>query len=372
MNCFNFKSKNSLALVFVGIMLLSASSCGVIEMRDSTNQDIEMFEGSADVMLTQAERYNIVETMVETVTETETKKTSKIKVALSGDIVIDDHIVTDAANRATDGRSYSFIRMFTGIYHVINTADISFGSFSTADNPAGSESTTPVECIAALSELGYDVLDTTGAGESAYELSEYDINDIDASGDENLAVIEKDGVNFAILSLDNGNIDDSIEYADFVSDILIVSVNWDDGISDVDKRVSAQSIAEAGADVIIGNGDEIGGVEWLDTEDGTKTLVVYSLGNLICSSDDYTDLCGGILEFTVAVTGEIIELTDVVLSPTVVYYTEGNSDYQLFALESFSNDLSSSHMTDGVNSENMISYVDGIVSSEFLPESLRK
>lgn len=371
MNCFNFKAKNSLALIAAGIMLLSSSSCGMIEMRDSY-QETEMVEGSADVMLTQAERYNTVESMAETAPETETKKTSKIKVALSGDIVIDDGIVTDAANRATDGRSYSFIRMFTGIYHAINTADVSFGSFSTADNPEGSESTTPIECIAALSELGYDVLDTTKAGDAADELSEYDIFDIDASEDENFAVIEKDGVNFAILSLDNGNIDDSIEYADFVSDILIVSVNWDDSLSDADKHASAQSIAEAGADVIVGNDDELGGVEWLDTDDGTKTLVVYSLGNLICSSNDYTDLCGGILEFTVAVTGEIIELTDVVLRPTVVYYTAGNSDYQLFALESFSDDLSSSHMTEGVNSENMISYVGGIVSSEFLPESLRR
>lgn len=368
MSLLNKRVKSSLALIAAGVMFLSASSCGVIKMRDSY-QNTEIAEGSADVMLNRAERYNTVETMVVTSQEAETKT---IKVALSGDIVIDNGIVTDAANRATDGRSYSFIRMFTGIYHTINTADVSFGFFSTADCPEGTDEVTPIECIAALSDLGYDVLDTTGAGKAADELAEYNIVDIDAATDENLSLFEKDGVNFAILSIDNGKIDDSIEYADFVSDILIVSVNWDDSLSDEDKRASVISIAEAGADVIIGSGDKLCGIEWIDTADGTNTLVVNSLGNLICSSDVFTDLCGGILEFSVTVTDEIIELTDVVLTPTVVYYSEGNSDYQIFELESFSDDLSASHMTECVNSENLISYVSGIVSSEFLPESLRK
>ncbi len=371
--------KRILSLVSAGLLTLASTSCGMIEMRDS-NVDTEVGEYSADVMLAPAERYNYVETMSESMIETEEKAQEKktIKVAVSGDIRIDDSIIKDAANRATEGKSYSFIRMFTGIYHSINNADISLGSFSTSDMPDGSENNTPVECIAALSELGYDVLDITDDDGAETKNQDYGAAYIDAASEENLNLREVDGVRFAFLAADIGAAPEyalscsaeDLEYADFISDILVVSVNWDEGMTDADKRSAAEKLAADGADVIIGDGDLLGSVEWIDAGDGTDTLAVYSLGNLLCTSDEYQDLCGGLLEFEVTVEGGTIGISGVKLNPTVVYYTTGNSDYQIFALESFSDDLTASHVTSGVCYDNMYALVDGIVSDEYLSENL--
>ena len=371
--------KRILSLAAASVLAITSTSCGMIEMRDS-NVDTEVGEYTADVMLAPAERYNYVETMSESMAEAkeEAQETKTVKVALSGDIRIDDSIVKDAANRASEGKSYSFIRMFTGIYHTINTADISFGSFSAADMPYGSENTTPVECVAALSELGYDILDITDDDGTEAKAQEYGAVYIDAASEDNLNLREVDGVRFAFLAADIGAAPEyalsctgeDLEYADFMSDVLVVSVNWDEGMTDADKHTAAAELAANGADVIIGDGDSIGAVEWIDTGDGTNTLAVYSLGNLLCTSDEYQDLCGGLLEFEVTVEGGTIGISGVKLNPTVVYYTTGNSDYQIFALESFSDDLTASHVTADVCFDNMYALVDGIVSDEYLSENL--
>ena len=60
-----------------------------------------------------------------------------------------------------------------------------------------------------------------------------------------------------------------------------------------------KKIAEAGADIIVGNGDNIGKIEWIDTGDGTLTLAAYSLGNILSPADDAQSLYGGILNLSV-------------------------------------------------------------------------
>lgn len=365
-------------MLAAGVLLLSSVSCGMVEMRDS-EQEVEQADDTAALTIMPAERKNTVETRAETeTTAVQEEPAAVVNFVLTGDIRIDESIINDAANRAADGNNYSFVRMYTGIFNQINSADIAMGSYSTADVPFGSDDDveeiqkTPVESLAALSDAGYDILDTSGAANDPDEMSEYGTLDLDKA-DSNLQYIEKNGLNFAFVSAgdDAQETLDTVEYADFTSDFVIVSVNWADGIDDSAKKAIAQNLAEAGADIIAGDGNILGAVEWLSTSDGSKTLAAYSLGNILSASDDPYELCGGILEFSVTSQDGVIEIKDVILEPTVVRYTEGGNGYQLVLLADYNTHLSADHAVQGADADTLIPFVRETVAVDFLTPKLR-
>lgn len=371
-----------LSLFTAGAILLSATSCGMIEMRDSV-VETEQVEDTAPMMLEPAERKNTVETRAEikseTVTEAEPEKV--VSFVLTGDLCIDESIIGDAANRASDGKSYSFIRMYTGVFRQLSEADIAFGSYSAADTAVGSENKTPIESLAVLADVGYDVLNTSMAANDENSLTEYGILDIDDELDSNSAIrlIEREDITFAFMAVGADTVQDyeaestfdNIAYADFASDMVIVSVNWEDDLSDADKKKIASNLAESGADVIIGDGDVLGAVEWIKRSDGSLALAAYSLGNLLATSDNANELCGGLLEFSVSAHEGVIKIQNVVLNPTVVRYTEGGHDYQIILLKDYSTDLSADHAVSGVNYDSLIPRVRETVAAEFLDPKLR-
>ena len=157
------KSHKLPALVLSGAMLLSLNSCGLMEMRDSY-VETEEAEETTGQMLAPAERVNqVIERPVEEENQPETPEVKECTVALSGDVLVDTGILKDAADGAYDGQSYSFLTMYTGIYGNVSTADAAMMSYSTADRLADrGEQAPPVESLAALSDLGADILDTTG------------------------------------------------------------------------------------------------------------------------------------------------------------------------------------------------------------------
>lgn len=354
-------------------MLLSSVSCGMIEMRDS-EVETEYEEETAVLMLSPAERKNTVETRTETEAAPKAEPAATVNLVFTGDLRVDSSIIDDAANRAGAGQSYSFLRMYTGIFRLVGEADIAMASYSAADVPFGADSTvnTPIESVAALSEVGYDVLDTSGAENDADILYEYDILDIDANGDNSIQFLESNGLKFAYVSVDPGvdTYTEDVEYADFMSDIVVASVNWKD-TAEADKKSVAVNLAEAGADVVIGNGNALEGIEWISASDGSKTLVAYSLGNLLATSNEVSELCGGILSMTVTARGDVLEIGSIVLEPSVVRYTAGGADYQLVLLKNYGEELSADHAVSGATSEAFVSYVRKAVAAEFLTPDLR-
>lgn len=361
--------KNALAGLTAGVLLLSSASCGMIEMR-ATASDSEPVEETAERMLEPAERKNSVETREETEATAPEEPAAKLSFCLTGDILVDDAIIRDAANRATDGKSYSFIRMYTGVFRNLSTADIVMGSYSAADVPFGSngEQKTPIESLAALSDIGYDVLDTSFVENDTAVMREYDVTAIAAQTDAQ--IIEQNGVAVSFIALSEADAD-KVREAASASDMLIVSMNWSENVTDSERENIARDVALAGADVIVGDGSTLGAVEWLDTGDGSPTLVAYSLGNLLATSDDPYALCGGILEFTAEMTVDGVKLENAVLTPTVVRYTEEQKDYQLVMLTDYTEELAAGHAVDGMTAENLLAYVRKTVTAEFLNPSLR-
>lgn len=373
----NYLNKNSagkcVSILAAGAMLLSSVSCGMIEMRDS-EVETEYEEETAVLMLSPAERKNTVETRTETEAAPKAEPATTVNLVFTGDLRVDSSIIDDAANRAGDGQSYSFLRMYTGIFRLVGEADIAMASYSAADVPFGADSAvnTPIESLAALSEVGYDVLDTSGAENDADILYEYDIIDIDANGDNSIKFLESNGLKFAYVSVDPevDTYTEDVEYADFMSDIVVASVNWED-TAEADKKSIAVNLAEAGADVVIGNGNALEGIEWISASDGSKTLVAYSLGNLLATSNEVSELCGGILSMTVTARGDVLEIGSIVLEPSVVRYTTGGADYQLVLLKNYGEELSADHAVSGATSEAFVSYVRKAVAAEFLTPDLR-
>lgn len=369
------KIKKIASFVLASTLLLSAPSCMKLEMRDSgVDSDNKATQESeaTPLMLSQATKKNEIETApleTEAVKAEETKET--ITLSVSGRVVMDNDIISDAGNRATDGKSYSFLRMYTGIYRDVSSADIAFCSYSTEE-----EVQSPIESIGALYDLGFDVINTEDSYTADY-LSEYSL--IEVREHSECVVLENNGLNIAVLSIDGADCADKsyasdIEYADFVSDLVMVFVDWDD-TTDVDKQTVMYDVASAGADIIIGNGDKLGKIDWIDTGDGSLTLGVESLGNILSSGDEINELCGGVLNLSISYGNGSIEISDVLLAPTVTYYTsenaEENSAYQIFTCDGYSDELSSNHAVVGVTADSIKNCIRKVIDGKFLPDYLR-
>ncbi len=373
----NKKVKINLLLLAGIIAALSLTSCVEIEMRDADlyTKETGETEESAVRMLAPAEKENTVGTAPETEAEEEPENLTTVHMSFAGRITTDEKVITDAANRASDGKSYSFLKMYTGVYNAINGADLSVCSYAPAKNEEGENIVPPVESIGALYDMGLDMVNTSSKVEIGEYLSEYEM--VELGSDSEAEIEEINGLRFAFLSVGGDspvaatgdNMKSEVEYADFQSDVVVVYVNWDEGTKNADMKKISYDIASAGADIIIGNGSTLGGAEWLDTGDGTLTLAAYSLGNLVGTSESIEGLLGGVLELDVTANGEAIEISGASIIPTVVQYT-ADGGYQVFSLKDYSDEISEKHAMDGVTRSRLESVVKKAVSAEFLPDWL--
>ncbi len=367
------------------LSMLSLTSCGVIEMRDAA-EEVTRGEADTTMMLAPAERTDNVEIRTEEqhqfeiLKKEETPKTV-VSFAAAGDVRIDEAIIADAANRAAEGSTYSFLKIYSGVYRTIHDADIAVGNYSAAaapytpDGSTDRTQTTPIESLAALAELGFEVLDTTGANRSAdypQDMEEYGIADIHSEKREEDGVyfVEKEGITIAFLAADGAvknKMVSNIEYADSAADVVVVSADWKSGVSDKQKKNLAGTMAEAGADIILGSGETLGGAEWLDTGDGSPALAVYSLGNFVATAETAENLCGGILSLDIALCEGEITLENVCIDPIIMHYNEGNRNYQIFGLNGYTDDISATHAIEGLDVAVLTDKVSNLLNGGFLP-----
>lgn len=105
-------------------------------------------------------------------------------------------------------------------------------------------------------------------------------------------------------------------------DVTVVSVHW--GVeyqlsANDDQRVLAQQLADWGADIIIGTHPHVlQTMEWLDSNDGRRTLVMYSLGNFLSAQDKMAQLLGGIGQVGVVKTVKDGQTTVALESPAFI------------------------------------------------------
>lgn len=358
------------------------SSCNVIEMRDVA-EETTRGEANTAMMLAPAERTNDVEIRTEETESAISEEVTKTVVSLTatGDIRIDESIIADAANRASEGSTYSFLKIYSGVYRVIHDADVAVGKYSTASSPyncSDKTQTTPIESLAALAELGFEALDTTSAEVSAgyaSDMEEYGIIDINSAknGSDSVRTVEKNGVVVSFVSTDGSVAEtmvDDITYANSVSDVVVVSANWQADISDTTKRSLAETMANAGADIVIGSGKTVENAEWINGSDG-ETLVVYSLGNFLATDDAVENLCGGILSLDITVCNDDVTIENVCIDPVIVHYNENKRNYQIFELSRYTKDISATHGIGEVDIDSIKDRVSGLLNDSFLPSDFK-
>lgn len=196
-----------------------------------------------------------------------------------------------------------------------------------------------------------------------------------ASDRANIRTAEFNGITFSFLSyteslnglslpagseLSIGDANDietmksEIAAANEISDVCVVSLHWgvenSDIISDY-QRSTAKILADAGADIIIGNHPHVlRDIEEIEREDGSVTLCAYSLGNFISAQSVGQNLIGGVLKFDVSIRidGEAEEdrqpiIGNIKLVPVITHYDGNYHDVRLYPLSDYTRELAESH-----------------------------
>jgi len=406
-NYMNRSIKRLGALCASGLMLVSTTACGLLEMRDATSE-INVHEETIPPVLSQAERHSEIEKLEEATTETETTEIHasqevRIRFAAGGGIVNDGNINADAASRAAEGKDFSFLTMYTGIYPLIHNADV---SLTTLGVTCAEQNTYPVvgsdvknmppESLTALADLGFDVINAAGrnlmafgdngAYETVQNVCDSGVLQIgayyDAMDANDIRIYEHNDVRIAFLAFmeetyDNSSlvipslqekesVQNSVAYADLISDVVITSVTWNE-IDSGNRQNYARTMAEAGADIIIGyDSNALQSAEWLTKEDGTQTLVVYSLGNMISSGNTWEQLLSGILTVDIVIKDNGIVLENTAITPVITHYTNAYS-YQVMTLDSYTDDMAAGHKVENLSKDLFQKNAAVIIPTEFQP-----
>lgn len=138
-----------------------------------------------------------------------------------------------------------------------------------------------------------------------------------------------------------------IEAAKKQCDMVLVNVHWGNEYQTEPtqgQRDLARKMARWGADVIIGHHPHVlEPIEFISKEDGTRTLVVYSLGNFISQQNTPLRVLGGMLKYRVTADKSTGGLTidNVKLIPIVTHYVRGSDDVKIYKLSQYTDSLAS-------------------------------
>ncbi len=133
------------------------------------------------------------------------------------------------------------------------------------------------------------------------------------------------------------------------SDIVCVSMHWqteDITAPDESQKEIAQKLVDMGADIIIGTGPHVlQPIEFVERDDGSKALIIWSLGNLISTQQNDPNLLGGFADITVRkdyATGEVT-ISNVGFIPTVTHYGVGRSNVRIIPFKDYNESLAAAH-----------------------------
>lgn len=250
-----------------------------------------------------------------------------------GDILIHDFVYNDAKTQT----GYDFKPMFEHIKPILGEPDLLLANQETilGGEAIGISSypmfNSPQEVGDALIESGIDIVSTANnhsldKGEKGLKASLDYMDQIglphvgtsrSPSEDRTLKIMNKNGIKVAYLSYTYGTngipvpkgkdylvnlIDKSlmkkeIHRAKDAADIVVMSLHWGNEYQlhpTDDQKDLANYLVNEGVDIIFGHHPHVlQPMEWINANDGRKSLVVYSLGNFLSGQiSDYKDIGG--------------------------------------------------------------------------------
>lgn len=169
-----------------------------------------------------------------------------------------------------------------------------------------------------------------------------------------------------------------IEAAKKESDIVCVSMHWQrEDWTDVtdDQRAWAEQMVDWGADVIIGTGPHvIQPMEFVERADGSRALIIYSLGNFISAQSKATNMLGGIADVTFTkdfITGKT-EITSAGFIPTVTHYDGKYQNIRIIPFQDYPEEMANQHgvrnFQTKFNYEFAKNVYDTVIGPEFLED----
>ncbi|TDT50950.1 CapA family protein [Fonticella tunisiensis] len=259
----------------------------------------------------------------------------EITILTAGDIMFHNPQI----KAAYTGKTYNFKPSFEEIKPIIEKADIAIGNFETTINPDKKPSgyptfNAPVEVLDAIKYAGFDVLTTAnnhamdtgtkGLLNTVEAIKEHGMIPVGTGkkDDDKFAIVEKNGVNVAILSytygtngikapdgmvnlIDKDKIKSDIERVKNRSDFVLVMLHT--GTEYIRKVEDFQyalfrEIADMGADAVIGGHPHVARKSEVYSSNGRNVFISYSMGNFISNQTaKYTDI-GTMVELRVVKT----------------------------------------------------------------------
>lgn len=167
-----------------------------------------------------------------------------------------------------------------------------------------------------------------------------------------------------------------IEAAKKECDVVLVNAHWGEEYTNVPtdlQRNLAKKMADWGADVIIGHHPHvIQPVELIEKDDGSRTLVAYSLGNFISQQNRAPRMIGGMLRYDLTkdfASGKVT-ISNVSFETIVTHFVNNKHDIQIYRLSQYNDTLAKAQASRLKQSDFSMKYINDyvnrVIDSEFL------
>lgn len=435
--------KHKAVFFIIFAFLLSASAALLLSCRDDSTASrqpapIDGYDATLDFSAGTGRSETTPPSTDSTVTdplETEptTPKEVRYQFLCVGDNVGHDSVLADAKRRASDG-GYSFLSMYDGIRASLDAADIRFINQETVMGGAKygyvgyPNFNSPQQMGLDLITLGFDIVNI--ANNHMLDMREQGLRDTvdfweaqdiltigayhNAEDYDNIRVFEYEDLRIAFLSytydpastngmtlnagsdwvipiINDEDMTRQVALAKEVGDLVFVSIHWglDSSLAITEEQYRvAELLSELGVDAIIGHHSHtVQNMEWKTNANGHKTLVIYSLGNLLHSmyystyaTPNYALLVGGMVTFDIVLGEDGWYLDSPLYEPIICHYTSdptGNyhaANFNVMRLSDYNEELCAAHGAQvqlHFTYQDLINYVKKAVNAEFLPNCFK-
>ena len=314
-------------------------------------------------------------------------KNNEVEIIAVGDNLIHNSVLK--SGRINDS-TYNFDRLFDVMRNDFQEADIAIinqetilgGDFMPYDGYPNFNS--PNELGDAIVKAGFDVVlqasnHTLDVGvKGVTNCIEYwkqqkgitylGINENQQERDE-IKIIESKGIRFALLNytyglngrtlpkdkkylvnlIDTASIINDLRKAEKLADFTIVFPHW--GVEYVyepnkHQKSLAKIMTQYGADLIIGTHPHVlQDIEWIESDNGNKSLCYYSLGNYTSGQKATPRVLGGMAKVIIKNINDSIFIDKAELVPTITHYEwiNGTSLHQTYKLSDYTETLEKRH-----------------------------
>ncbi len=161
-----------------------------------------------------------------------------------------------------------------------------------------------------------------------------------------------EGKEYMVNYIDEERIKSDTSFANKCADFTIAFMHWgEENLTSVQssQKEWAQKMCDLGVDLIVGSHPHvIGPVEWIESKNGNRMLVYYSLGNFVSRQMEEKNLLGGLADVTLKIDGENVSIDNYSFIPVVTYYDASYKSFSVYKLKDMPDSAFSTH---GLNNQ---------------------